>query len=176
MNISLSQEFPPRTLNFQPNSGFFYKRPKIKLSKNGVLKQKLPSTTMILDKKERDFHAEISSLANAPSQSRRSNRYLEKLEKIHELSSDRVEAHGLPLLQSFSSHSCFLGRDNRKTAAVQAEDNMINKIEFADLRAYRIWGTDTVDPFVRVRINPRCVELHQLSCVDLLFHFSFLRT
>jgi hypothetical protein len=111
----------------------------------------------LLDKPKRDFREEVQRIAKVKIPSRKNFKYFHKFENVvAETSKPNSPKKGgeesdqaLPLLNSFSSHSCFLGVDNRKNVECQTEPAPILKQEFVDLKDYRKWGNTMVDPFVK---------------------------
>jgi hypothetical protein len=167
---TLASPLPHRNISSPPTAGGFYKLPKTpnslsKLSSSGPVTNhspqiqrtgSLPTLVLLLDKPKKDFRAEIQRIAKVKIPSRKNFKYFHKFQNVQEETAtdtskkaDSSVENPLPLLNSFSSHSCFLGIDNRKTVEVQTEPAPILKQEFADLKEFRKWGTNVVDPFIK---------------------------
>lgn len=108
---------------------------------------------LLLDKPKKDFREDIQRIAHVKIPPRKNFKYFHKFENVVEgdgaASAGKTDAKPVALLNSFSSHSCFLGIDNRKTVGVQTEPSPVVKQEFVDLKDFRKWGSNEVDPFVK---------------------------
>ena len=161
---SLASPLPARNFGSPPTSGGFYKFPRSasgnkSLSKSSSSKSELPSLVLLLDKPDKDFRSEVQRIAKIKTPARKDFKYFHKFENLAATTAtddrdvklaDISPAKTLPLLNSFSSHSCFLGIDNRKSVEIQTEPPPLLKKDFADLKEFRNWGTNEVDPFVKV--------------------------
>ncbi len=152
MAVPLGLAFPAHRAASPPSSAGFYRFPKgsrslpetLMHSRDNISKE-FPSPPLSPLKLLRTSTAQTSPRRRRSPKiktpSRRNFKYTHSLELID---------NEINLLASFSNHSCYLGVDNRKQMETQTEEFVLKKKSFEDLKGYRAWCTEKVDPFIKV--------------------------